>query len=365
LVRGVVQAYWDLVFARTDVWARQQQLEQLQEAYERSEAQYRLDIEKGSIVDQTRVALLNARSTLLRARSTVLDREAALRSILGFPPYDGEELIPTTPPTLDRIDFDWPTLLDLAATYRPDIIELKLVLEADEQQLLLANNAALPKLEAIARYRWDGLEGELPSGATIASRPGQFTDWTMAINFSVPLGLRRERAALRRRELILARDRANLQQGLLEVTHLLAANLRNLDLAYTQYEVSRETRVAARSNLEAQVAEFNKGRVIFLNVLLAITDWGNAVSGEAQSLLQYNTLLADLERQTGTILESHGVRFYEERYATLGPLGRFHMEQSYPAALHPSPNDDRYPPGDAPSEESFNLEGPIERLPDS
>ncbi|MFV1966472.1 MAG: TolC family protein [Pirellulaceae bacterium] len=364
LVRGVIQAYWDSVFARTDVWARQQQLDQLQEAFDRAEALYRVDIQEGALVDQARVALLNARATVLQSRSNVLDREAALRSILGFPPYDTEELIPTTPPTKDRIAFDWHSLLDLAAQQRPDIIELKLVLEADEQQLLLANNQALPRVDAIALYRWNGLEGEMPAGTTIASRPGQFTDWTMGINFSVPLGLRRERAALRRRELILARDRANLQQGLLEVSHELAADLRNLDLAYDQYVTFRDTRIAAKTNLEAQSAEFNKGRTIFLNVLLAISDWGNAVSNEARTLLQYNTLLANMELRTGTILDSHGIRFYEERYGTISPLGRFHMPQSYPAAQRPTRNQDRYPQGDSPAEDLFDLQNPLERLPE-
>ena len=36
LVRGVIEAYWAVVFARTDVWARRQQVEQSTAAYERA-----------------------------------------------------------------------------------------------------------------------------------------------------------------------------------------------------------------------------------------------------------------------------------------------------------------------------------------
>ncbi len=43
-VQGVIEAYWGLVFARTDLWAREQQVEQLQFAYNRAVAQQEAEI---------------------------------------------------------------------------------------------------------------------------------------------------------------------------------------------------------------------------------------------------------------------------------------------------------------------------------
>ena len=57
-------------------------------------------------------------------------------------------------------------------------------------------------------------------------------------------------------------------------------------------------------------------------MLLAITDWGNAIRNEAAALTSTTRCWPKLERQTGTILETHGMRFYEERYGSIGPLGR-------------------------------------------
>src|SRR5205814_252981 len=132
--------------------------------------------------------------------------------------------------------------------------------------------------------------------------------------------------------------------------HVLAGNVRNLAQFYEQYKAFRETRAAARVNLEQQLAEYRVGRAIFLNVLQAITDWGNAVSAEAQSLSQYNTELANLERQTGTILETHGVRFTEERFRSIGPLGRCAEPRCYPSSVVPGPNASRYPTSSEPIE---------------
>src|SRR5262249_56847213 len=100
------------------------------------------------------------------------------------------------------------------------ISELKIVTEADQVRLVQAKSQALPKLDATALYRWNGLSGEMPNEEHISTHAGQFTDWSVGINFSVPLGLRQGRALVRQQELIIARDQANVeQQGHLAVPH--------------------------------------------------------------------------------------------------------------------------------------------------
>jgi len=360
LVRGTIEAYWALVFARTDRWAREQQVEQAQFAYRREQARKERGFGDLADVAQTRLALANFQANLVAARSDVLQREAALLNILGLSPTEVGEVVPTTPPWQERLEFQWPELVGLAERYRPDIIELKLIIEADIQRLIAAENDARPRLDAVASYRWDGLRGRTPDGPVIATGAGEYTDWTLGINFSVPLGLRQTRAAVRRQDLLVVRDRANLQQGLHSAVHNLALSVRNLDQYYEQYEAFLETREAARDNLLVQQAEFANGRTIFLNVLQAITDWGNAVSSEAQTLSQYNIELASLELETGTILEAHGVRFMEERFQFVGPC--CFDEKCYPAGIFPADSQPRYESGDVPAEQSFDLENPLDAL---
>lgn len=357
-VRDVISAYWNLVAARTTVLARRIQVEQLEFAYQRLAAQQRLGL--GSLGDmaQAKVALKQFRAQLIAAEIDRFQREGALRNLLGLPPWDEGQIIPTTEPVVDEIKPDWWQIVDLAAARRPDLVELKLILEADEQQRIIANNNALPQLNGTALYRWNGLEGELPNGnGIIATAPGQFTDWTLGVNFSVPLGLRTARAQLRTRELIIARDRANLDQGLHAASHLLATTLRNLDQAYLQYGVFSEARSAAEDNMRQQRNDYMIGRAIFLNVLNAINDLGNSIISQAVALTQYNALFAELELQTGTILETHGVAFYEERYGSIGPLSHW---RAYPQATPPTPSDSRYQQGQQPAEWFFKVPDPRE-----
>jgi outer membrane protein TolC len=360
LVGGVIEAYWALVAARTDLWARQQQVAQGQEALDRAEAILAVGLGNVADVAQSRAALANFKALLIAAKAAMLQREAALRNILGLPPSDATRIVPVTPPAEGRLDPDWEGIVQLAAERRPDLIELKLIIEADQQQLLLARNQALPRVDAGALYRWNGLEGFTPDRTRVSGGPGQFYEWQLGVNFSVPLGLRGERAKLRQQELVIMRDRANLEEGLHNAVHLLAGNCRNLGQFYEQYAAYQDSREAARINLERQLADYQTGRgTLYFNVLQAITDWGNAVGAEAQALTQYNAELGNLERQTGTILETHGIRFAEERYGSMGPLGRLLAERCYPQDMPPGPNAPRYQSGDQPAEHSFDLSNPV------
>lgn len=355
-VRDVIAAYWNLVAARVTLSARDLQVNSLRFAYERLEAQQRFGLANVAETSQAKVSYYQFRAQRIAAHTDVLQREAALRNLLGLPPWDETTIVPSTEPVAERVEPDWFGLIDLASSRRPDLVELKLILEADEQQRIIANNNALPQLNGVGRYRWNGLEGELPNGnGIVASQPGQFNDWTLGVNFSVPIGLRTARAQLRQRELIIARDRANLEQGLHATSHQLATTLRSLDQAYEQYQVYMVATEAAQLNRDQQFNEYLVGRAILLNLLLAVTDLGNAIIGQAQALAAYNTLLADLELQTGTILETHGIRFYEERYGSIGPLRH---QRLYPQSTPPTPNIERYPPGDFPAERFFNLPDP-------
>ncbi len=366
-VRDVIGAYWALVSARTVLWAREQQVFQAQFAFDQADQRALVGDLARSETALQRVSLANFKSTLIGAKADVLQREAALRSIMGLPPYEPHRITPVTPPSEQRLQVDWETIVSMAEQYRPDLIELKLVLEADQQRLLQSRNLALPQVNAFGLYRWNGLDGVMPVGDPITSSLNLANDWTLGINFSVPIGLRSSRAQLRQQELIISRDRAHLTQGLLTASHLLAANLRNLEQFFEQYEATHETRAAARVNLILQMALVREGLQQFINTLQAIVSWGDAVSAEAQLLSLYNIEQANLELQTGTILETHGVFFYEERYGSIGPLSCLGSQKCYPRAKPPSENDYLYPTGDEPAEEFFDLTDPLikRRRPDS
>jgi len=355
-VQSVIQGYWQLVLARTELWAREQQVAQLEFALKRAEDRVEVGDARLGELSQARVAFENFRAILLAAQANILQRESALRNVLGLNPYDNDRIVPVSPLVDEKLDILWEELLGLAETNRPDIVELKLILEADLQRQIIRNNDALPRLDAVALYRWNGLEGTMPNGNPISA--DGFDDWTLGVNFSVPIGLRSSRALLRQQELLIQRDQVNLQQGLHQASHDLAISVRNLELFYSQYKRYQEVRKAAQENLDQQV-EIGNELEPFIVLLQAVVDWGNAVANEAQALILYNSELAALERESGTILETHGITFVEERFGSIGPLGRLAVPVAYPAATPAAGMIDRYPSREGPSEQQLDLRDPL------
>lgn len=365
LVRSVVDGYWGIVFARTDLWARQQQIKQLEFAYDYFSAQKKSG--RGDLGDtaQALVSLSNFRASLITAEADLINREEALSNALGIPPGSGLKIIPSTPPSTERFSGNLTALLAAGEQNRPDIVNAKLVLEADRQRLLLAKNNTLPQVDANALYRWNSLQGTTPNGTRITSQGGEFADWLLGANLSVALGVRSERAGLRRAELSLARDGALLEQQIHAMTHDIAASVRTLEQLYQQYKAFGRVRSAAEVNLRRQFDLFSVGGirtepVTYLNVLLAVTDWGNSISNEARSLTSYNAELARLDELVGVILQRHGIRFWEIDFASQGPR-YFGPAPAYPSRLPPTQPSSNYPNGDKASEESFDLKSSLPR----
>jgi outer membrane protein TolC len=361
LVRGVIEAYWTLVLDRLTVWARKIQVEQSRENFERESARLRTGFGDAGTVAQAKLSYSQFQASLIAAEAAVLAQEGVLRNLLGLPPEDDRRIVPVSVPTNHRLQPDWNDLIRLAEQRRPDIVELKIVTEADQVRLLQARNQTLPQLNAVASYTWNGLSGEMFNEARLSTSAGQYTSWSAGVSFSVPLGFRQGRALVRQQELLIARDQANVEEEVHLALHQLAATIRDLDSAYEQYLAYRGTRAAAEVNLRLQNEKFRTGQGIYLNVLQALNDWGNAVTTEAQQLLTYNIALAALERQTGTILETHGLVFYEESFRAAGPLGIVGHGRLYPFAEVPVGFPQRYPGGNQPAENAFDLENPAPR----
>ncbi len=356
LVRSVIEAYWGLVFARVDVWVRREQVEESNFAYERAKSRQAQGTADAAEVAQTRAALARFRVSLISAQAEMFNREATMRNVLGVPAADAAQLVPVTSMKTEDTAMDWDSLAATAIDQRADIARLKLGIEAAEQNLLLAKNLAHPRLDVVGRYRMSGLSGTSPTGDGLSSNAGQFSGWTLGVNVTTPLGQRAMRADLRRQELSLARNRAALNQAIHSALHQLAQSYRNVRQFYQEYLALREARTAERQNLEQQLSEYGRGRAIYLNVLQAITSWGDSVSAEARALASYNAAFATLERDTGWILELHGVTLTGENYVSRGPLAPLHDGHTYPHSARPTPNVDRYPQGIQPADHALDFE---------
>ena len=159
--------------------------------------------------------------------------------------------------------FDWAGIHCEALTRRVEIRKQKWEIKRRELELIAARNFLLPRLDAVGRYRWLGLGDELinQSDARVqrsrapprsaCSPAASSRNGSSACRLSMPIGFRRELSGIRHHELLLARERAILQDLELEISHQLGDAIRDVDLNYGLTQTNFNRRVAAEAEVQA------------------------------------------------------------------------------------------------------------------
>ena len=333
LIRDVEDAYWELYFAYRDLEARKMGRDSALETWKKTAALYRTGSRGGSAdrEAQSRSQYFLFRSQVEQALTEVFRAENRLRYIMGLSMSDGRLIRPSEEPTTARVAFDWAGIHCEALTRRVEIRRQKWEIKRRELELIAARNFLLPRLDAVGRYRWLGLGDDLlggsgnffvPSGPN-AGNPapdssafgvltsGEFQEWQIGLQLSVPIGYRRELSGIRHHELLLARDRAILQDLELEVSHQLGDAIRDVDLNYGLMQSNFNRRVAAEAEVVAVQAQYEANLVTLDLLLDAQRRRAEAESAYYRSLVDYNRAIMSVHFRKGSLLEYDGVYLAE------------------------------------------------------
>jgi hypothetical protein len=136
---------------------------------------------------------------------------------------------------------------------------------------------------------------------------GQFQEWQAGAQFLMPLGFRRELATVRHHQLLLARERARLQDEELEASHALVDAIRNVDTNFALAQTNFNRRVAAERQVEAVQAAYDANTVTLDELLRAQSRRSEAESAYYRAVVDYNRSISQLHFRKGSLLEYNGV----------------------------------------------------------
>jgi hypothetical protein len=241
---------------------------------------------------------------------------------MGLSMSDGKLIRPCDEPTTARTAFDWCGIHCEALTRRVEIRREKWEIKRRELELIAARNFLLPRIDAVGKYRWLGLGDELinqnhrdftqdGSSAWGVLTSGEFQDWQLGIQASIPIGFRRELSGVRHQELLLARERALLQDLELEISHQLGDSIRDVDLNYGLTETNFNRRVAAEAEVQAVNASYLANRVTLDLLLDAQRRRSEAESAYYRALVDYNRSIMNVHYRKGSLLDYDGVYLAE------------------------------------------------------
>jgi outer membrane protein TolC len=326
LIRDVEEAYWALYFAYRDLEARKLGRDSAQETWKRTVALFRTGA-RGGTADreaQARAQYFLFRAQVEQAQTQIFRDENALRYIMGLSMSDGRLIRPSDEPTSARVAFEWAGIHTEALSRRVEIRRQKWEIKRRELELIAARNFLLPRLDAVGRYRWLGLGDDLidpEGGAPAFNLPGSsafdtltsgdFQEWQLGLQLSVPIGYRRELSGVRHHQLLLARERAILLDLENEIVMQLGDAIRDLDLNYGLTQTNFNRRVAAEQEVFAVNAAYLVGNVTLDLLLDAQRRRAEAESAYFRSLVDYNRAIMNVHYRKGSLLEYDGVYLAE------------------------------------------------------
>lgn len=324
LMRDVEQAYWELYFAYRDLEARKMGRDSALETWKKVAALFR-EGAKGGSADreaQARAQYFLFRGQVETALTALYRAENRLRYIMGIAIADGRLIRPSDELTTSSIDFDWSQVHGEALIRRPEVRSQKWEIKRRELELIAARNSLLPRLDATGTYRWLGAGNDLwndqdispfleGSSAFETLTGGEYQEWDLGLQLNIPIGFRRQLSGVRHHQLLLARDRALLQDLELEISHQLGDALQGLALNYQLTETNFNRRVAAQREVEAIQLAFENDFVTFDLLLDAQARRADAESAYYRALVDYNMAIMDVHFRKGTLLDYNGVYLAE------------------------------------------------------
>jgi outer membrane protein TolC len=311
LLRDVENAYWQLYFTYQDLYSREVGMRQALATWQKEKNKLDVGTAAKPDVAQAREQFEFFRAARTQALSRVLSAERSLRELMGLPPDDNRKIIPKDEPTIAEYEPNWDAGVLEAMDGRPELSAQRLAMRAAEIEVARQKNGLLPDLTLFGNYAISGLDNQYDQSIDRLT-DNSFTDWTLAIRYRRQIGERSANAAVRRAEMSLTRERAELRNLEHTILHDLHEAYQNLVTSYDLIQIQKDRRQAAAEQLQAREEFYRQGRYTIDILLQAQTTFADALRDESQAIAQYNQALAQWQFAKGTTLTNDNVALVEE-----------------------------------------------------
>ncbi|MBI2804569.1 MAG: TolC family protein [Planctomycetes bacterium] len=333
LIVNVENAYWNLYNKYGQLYSFEENLRIMHKTWQESYIRFK----GGKLAPETYYQIIGQyedfRAERIRALAEVIEAERNLRGIMGLGVEDGTRLVPITPPTLTELRPNWEHSLQEALNLRPELQMVRDNLRYHQYLLSIQKNYLRPDLRAFARYEPVGFGTSLTGNGSFVDGTGttrtanslesvargQFVDWTVGLNLSMPLGWRYELAAIRAAKLELAQSYLLVKDQEEKATRYLHFVFNELAHRYKTIEAHRSERINYQKGLKIRLQQLAAGTLNFggnekegpLVFLDAQRRYAAALVKEYNAIAEYNNALAKLEWAKGTILRYNNVHISE------------------------------------------------------
>lgn len=316
----IEEAYWQMVSAIRGVEIQEELLRQTVEMAELLAKRGAQDVTRVQ-TSQANLAVQQRRSQLIRQKTQVRDLSDKLKQLMNDPtlPVSSATLIlPASVPLQTPIHFDLKEMIDSAMEHRFELAQQALRIDTESVRSRVAKNNELPKLDAQGAIITQGLDKNF-AGAQDSQDQYNHLDYTVGLQFEVPIGNRAARAIYQRT--LLGRLAAISQYRLIidQVSLDVKVAYRNVQTTWDEMIANRQARLAARDTLDALILREQQSEPLtptFVQLKLDTQSrLADAARLEYEAISNYNLAVAQLERAKGTLLVYDNVMMEEDQAA--------------------------------------------------
>jgi outer membrane protein TolC len=332
LVFDIEDEYWELYFTYRALEAAKVGRDSAQKTWEEVYEKVQGGIENAQSEAQAREQYFSFRADLEQSLRDLYNQEGALRYLLGIAATDGRLIRPSDEPTAARVTFDWHHIHPEALARSADLRKQRWLIQQGKLAVVAAKNQLLPQLDVGATYRWYGIGDNLinadrnginfaepgnplhdPSGSTAFDvlTEGNYQEAAFFFSLQMPVGYRRELAAVRHAQITVARRKAILEEMELEMSHRLTFDVRELDFIYQAAQSQFNRWNAAKDEVDSLEALRRGGKITVRDVLEARRRMFLAQRLYYQALANYNKQIAFVHRRKGSLLEYNNIMLAE------------------------------------------------------
>lgn len=314
--QAVRNAYFDLIGAVEGYKVSMQSLQLAQESLKNNNTKVEVGtlapidiIEAEAEVASNEEAVINAEARI----KTVEDRLRYLVLNPSQPDFWTVKLEPTDAPALTPIAIDVEGAITNALANRTDIARLKKQLDNVDVGVRFAENQRMPGLDVVANYNVIGYagtqfvfgEGFPPPVVDQSVRSfssalrdvfGQdFRTWSVALNFSYPLGTSQADAAVASGRLQRQQGAVSLRDLQLQVATAVRDAARQVDTNLKRVEATRKARDRAERRLAAEAKRMTVGLSTTFQLFQAQRDLARQRQQEVNAMIDYNRSIVGFE----------------------------------------------------------------------
>jgi outer membrane protein len=323
---NVRSAYWDYVFATQAVEVAQQSVSLAEQLVKDNQTRVQVGTMAPIDVVQAQSQAATARQNLASAQQTRQTSELVLKRLIVSGTQDPNWNAQLNP--IDRPEFR-PEAIDIEAAVRRALSErtdyeiARKNLTSNDVTLKYLVDQMKPQADFIGTYGLVGLggsqlitEGTGVNRTVIGSLPGGYGNalstlfngayprWTAQVNFSYPLGLSSQEAAVARARVQVNQVNAQLKQIELQIATDVTNAAVTVQSSAERVQAAQAARELAQKQLEAETSKFEVGMSTNYNVIQSQRDLATAQNNELLAVLNYRKAQVELERLQQTTLSN-------------------------------------------------------------